>query len=575
MRPLLRRPSVVLLLLLLACASEGRAQDVRFVSLRPAGAPGEWTAVLTGRGIRNPGSLAFRADGAALTAEPAGTEGGELRVRLKGVPAGVSRIEVGKAAVEVGATGAPFDDWIVYHVMMSMFANGSPGNDGEITGWKHPNYAGGDLQGVLQRAGHIQDLGANAVWLSPVFLAQTSHGYDVQNYYRIGNAVGVPGDAAASLELFRSVVKDLHGRGIRVILDIPLNHASAAYQRGEGDPDKLGPRATGARQEAEKVWEGWNSGLRYWSFDHAPTRQFLKNAALYWLTKEDVDGLRLDYVRGVPHDFWAELYADVKKAKPGALLVGEAWIDGQSQEANARDIATYFEKVDGRPQFDTLFDFPMQITMTQVFAQGSPATDLETWLQTTEALYGSGAHPARFLDNHDTARFLAWNPRPERLTAALGFLASLSGPIVLFYGTETGLSHGAPKTGFTDVGRIPMPWQSLDKALVAQVAKILKTRREHPALSRGGRIPLLAAKDHLVMAKVTPEETVFVGVNLGNEAKDVVVDASGLLSGEVTLTPLLGDTSASFTPGTGQLKWRLPAASTVLVAAPGGFPPRP
>ncbi|HEV2845660.1 MAG TPA: alpha-amylase family glycosyl hydrolase [Thermoanaerobaculia bacterium] len=497
------------------------------------------------------------------------TIGGMIRRRLIALLVSLlPLVPSGAHALQVGTDTKPFDDWIIYHVMVSMFANGNPGNDGEIGGWKHPNYAGGDLQGVLERAAHIQSLGANAVWLSPGFQARTSHCYDVLSYYKIGSAVGVPNDPAASLDLFRRLVKDLHGRGIKVILDIPLNHANAAYDRGEGDPDKLNPRATPARQEAEKVWDGWNAGYRYWNFDHQPTRQFLKNAALYWLTKEDVDGLRLDYVRGVPHDFWAELNADVKKAKPGAFLVGEAWIDGQSEEANAKDIATWFEKVGGQPQFDSLFDFPLQIVMTEVFAKGAPATKLEEWLRRTEALYGPGARPTRFLDNHDTARFLAWAQKPERLTAALGFMASLTGPIAIFYGTETGLSHGSPKTGFTDVSRIPMPWKNLDEGLVAQVRRILQTRREHPALSRGGRVPLLAARDHLVMAKVTPEEKVFVGVNLAGEPREVVVDAAGLLTPGAALRPILGESAATYDAEKGQLRWKLPALSTVMVSVP-------
>lgn len=570
MRPTLLK-SLLPLVLLLACAPTAHADDLRFVSLHPSGAAGEWTAVVTGKGARNPGSLAFWADGKPVAAEAAGTSGDQVRLRLKGVPAGVARIEAGSgkeksAAVQVGADSSPFDDWIIYHIMVGMFADGNPANDGEISGWKHPNYAGGDLQGILEHTEHIQSLGANAVWLSPIFAARSSHGYDVTNYYKIASAVAVPGDPAASLDLFNRLVKDLHGRGIRVMLDVPLNHASGSYERPAGDPDNLHPRATGPRQEAEKLWDSWGSGYRYWDFDHGPTRQFLKNVALYWLTKEDVDGLRLDYVRGVPHDFWAELYEDVKKSKPGAFLLGEAWIDQQAQEGNAKDIATYFEPVGGKPQFDSLFDFPLQITMTNVFAQGGSATDLETWLQRTEEAYGPGAHPTRFLDNHDLTRFLSWTDKTGRLTAALGFLASLTGPIDLFYGTETGLSDNAAKAGFTDAGRVPMPWKSLNQGLIDQTRKILQTRREHPALSHGGRIPLLADRDQLVMAKVTPEETVLVGVNLSDQPREVTVDAAGLLGAGATFQPVLGESAAAFSADTGQLRWKLPALSTAMVS---------
>ncbi len=463
----------------------------------------------------------------------------------------------------------PYDDWVLYQVTVEMFANGSPANDGEITGWKHPNYAGGDLQGVLEHVDHLQALGVNTVWLSPVFAARSSHGYDATNYYQIGGAVAVPNDPAASLDLFRKLVKELHGRGMRVMLDVALNHASASYDRGAGDPGKLRPRNTTGRQEAEKVWDGWGSNYRYWDFGHAPTRQFLKNVALYWLTQEDVDGLRLDYVRGVPHDFWAELYADVKKAKPGAFLLGEAWIDAGAPEKNAQDVATYFERVDGRPQLDSLFDFPMQSVLTGVFAQGRPASDLEAWLQKTESLYGPGAHATRFLDNHDLARFLAWGGRPERLTAAVGFLASLSGPIAIYYGTETGLSHVAPQAGFTDAGRIPMPWKILNPAILDPVKLALQARREHPALARGARVSLLAEKSQLVLAKVTPEETVLVGVNLAAEPVEVTVDVSKILAPDAALEPVLGQSTVVRVPDTGRIRWKLPAMSTVMVAARG------
>jgi len=569
-------------LLFLACAGPAAAASIHIDAIHPAPSPGEWTVVVSGA---KPDALTFLADGTALkveAAEAAGTEGDAARVRLTGVPAGAARIEVaprGKekdgpaAAVRVGprdARMAALSDLTIYHIMVDMFADGNAGNNGEITGWKHPNYAGGDLQGILAHAGYIQDLGMNAVWLSPIFAARSSHGYDVTNYYQVGSAVAVPNDPKASLDLFQKLVADLHQRGIRVILDIPLNHASASYQRDAGDPDQLHPRATGPKQEAEKLWESWGAGYRYWDFSHAPTRRFLENVALHWLRDENVDGLRLDYVRGVPHDFWADLYGEVKKVKPGAFLVGEAWTDAQGPDVNAKDIATYYAKVDGRPQFDSLLEFPFQKIMTEVFAQGEPARNLEAWLQTDEAVYGPDAFPTYFLDNHDMSRFMSWTDKPDRLVAAVGFMASLSSPVVLFYGTETGLANGDPKTGFTDTGRIPMPWQKLDTALTGRIHAILQARKEHPALTRGGRLPLLADKDVLVQAKIAPEETVLVGVNLSTAPREVEIDTAGLLPAGTKLTPLLGSPAVSggVVGENGRLKWQLPAMATVMLVSP-------
>ena len=73
-------------------------------------------------------------------------------------------------------------------------------------------YAGGDLQGILGKADYLGSLGITDVWLSPIFQSETSHGYDVMSYYRVGDAVAVPGDAEASLELFRRAGDSLAGR---------------------------------------------------------------------------------------------------------------------------------------------------------------------------------------------------------------------------------------------------------------------------------------------------------------------------------------------------------------------------
>ena len=465
------------------------------------------------------------------------------------------------------AAAGPFDDWIVYHVTVEMFADGNRGNDGEISGWKHPLYAGGDLQGILDHLDHLEKLGVNAVWLSPVFASRSSHGYDVTNYYRIADALGVPGKPDESLALFRKLREELAKRGIRTILDIPLNHAAGTYQKPQGDPDGLRPRTTAARQDAEKLWDSWNAGYRYWDFGHEPTRRFLKNVALHWLRDEGVDGLRLDYVRGVPHDFWAELYAEAKAAKPGAFLLGECWQDEGGTEGNAREIATYAAPIDGKPQFDALLDFPLQSALVAAFARGGSAQELESSLQKFETIVGSGARLARFLDNHDLARFMAWADRPERLTAALGFMASLSGPLVIYYGTETGLAHGGPKGGFTDAGRIPMPWAKLDGAQVEKTARILKARRAHPALSQGERLPLFSDKTALAFAKRASDETILVASNLGTAPRELMLDPKGLLAAGSTFEPVFGEAVPSFTAPEGTaLRWTLPPLSTVAVA---------
>ncbi|MEM6454929.1 MAG: alpha-amylase family glycosyl hydrolase, partial [Acidobacteriota bacterium] len=519
--------------------------DTAIVHLRPIDA-GTWAIELSTDAKLD--ALRFEVDGQAV--EVTVDEAAPDRLTLRAVPPDAQVLRVrdrdgtSLAALRLaddrvdGAQRAP-GDWTVYHVMVGHFASGSGVNDGEIDGWRHKQYVGGDLQGVLERADHLAALGIDAVWLSPIFQAGTSHGYDVENYYRIGDRVAVPDDPEASLALFRQVRDALAERGIDVILDLPLNHASRAYDRKNGSPSGLRPRMTAARQEAEKTWESWGSPYRYWNFSHDDTRRFLIEVGRHWLTEEGVAGLRLDYVRGVPHDFWAEFYAAMQDAKPGAWLLGECWDDGGGAEANAAEIARYYAAVDGRPQFDSLLDFPMQIVLTNVFARrGQDVQTLENWLQSTAARYdatapdGRAGRPALFLDNHDVARFLAWTDDDRRLTAALGFIAALSHPLVMFYGTETGLAHAGGRPGFTDASRVPMVWgEALDADLLARTQTILNARRDYPVLRRGARRPLHADADTLVFAKVAPSADVahaVVGVNLSDQSRTIELPVEGL-----------------------------------------------
>jgi glycosidase len=531
--------------------------------------PGGWHVSVQGMAAPR-----FRLEGQELAARPAeGAAAGTWLVPVEAADPG-SRLVVsdGKRDLLALRPGpdtpavAPFGDWTIYHVMLGHFANGDAGNDrAGLRRWVHPNYAGGDLQGVLGKVEYLRSLGANAVWLSPLFAAETSHGYDVMNYYRVGDAVSVPGDPAAAMDLYRRTVAALQEAGIRVILDLPLNHGSGSYERRDGDPKGLKPKTTSAQQEAEKVWESWNTGFRYWNFSDANTREFLKDVGRYWLTEGKADGFRLDYVRGVPHEFWAEFHAAMKAAKPGAFLFGEAWQDSAAAGINAEDIATYYATVPGAgPQFDGLIDFPLQMVMTDAFARGTAgAADLERWLQRTAALYGPQGRPVYFLDNHDMSRFMSWTDErgQERLLAALGFMASLSNPIVIFYGTETGLRGGRAAPGFNDAGRVPMPWSRLDAQLTERVAAILKLRSQVPALTRGGRLPVLVEDELLVMRKTHPSGDVLVAVNLATAERTVTLPAAALGSRAEGWTAALGGTAPE--AGTdGTVTWRLPPLST-------------
>ena len=537
-----------------ACAPPAPTADA--IASEPL-APGESAPPPFGRRAPDPGAI-------AMTPKPASSRPMRPslgRALVLALAAAGGTASPALPAPPPVATARPPAEWTVYHVYLATFRNGDLANDAAgLAGWRDAGYAGGDLAGVLASLDHIRALGADAIWLSPMFAARTSHGYDVTNYFAVGEAVGVAGDRAASLALWRRLRDEAHARGLKLIVDLPLNHASRAYDRRDGDPWQLGPRATGARQSAEKLWESWGAGYRYWDFGHAPTREFLRRVALYWLIEEGADGLRLDYVRGVPLDFWRELAAEVEARAPGRLLLGECWADELGAEGNVAAIAECAGAPASAP-FTALLDFPLQIALADAFTGKAPAARIAQVLDLEASRWGASFRPARFLDNHDLARFVDRAGDRAALAAALAFAAAQGGPLVLFYGTETALGGGPVKPGFTDGGRLPMPWAKLDEALVIEVAEILALRRAHPAMRRGERRGLVADGDVVVDARLADGELLLIGINAGESARRIAFDVPAELPPGAALTSLRGAAPA---PDGDRLSWLLPPRSTAL-----------
>jgi glycosidase len=207
----------------------------------------------------------------------------------------------------------------------------------------------------------------------------------------------------------------------------------------------------------------------------------------------------------------------------------------------------------------------MKIVMTDVFARGEDARQLEQWLQATEQAYGGHGYPIYFLDNHDMSRFTDWatGQGPERLLAAVTFMATLRGPMVLFYGTETGIYGGQAQPGFTDSSRIPMPWDELDEALIGKMRQVIAMKREYPVLQRGARLPLHADETTVIMVRQDDDHQALVAANTGTEPSTVSFQFSGAEGAAfeaVVGTAPEGDGS--------QWRWEIPPLTTAVAIRP-------
>lgn len=330
----------------------------------------------------------------------------------------------------------------------------------------------GDLNGVTEKLDYIADMGFNGIWLMPIFDGTSYHKYDVADYYSVDPEYG-------TLDDFDRLIEEAHKRGIKVIIDLALNHTSVEhpwfteaveYIKANGEPGgeygsrynftKEPPisgysRITGTDYYYESQF--W-SGMPDLNLDDEATRNEIANIMSYWLTEHDCDGFRLDattyYYTGIIGrnvEFLSWVNETAKSYKSDCYIVGEAW------ETSDVTINQYYES-----GIDSFFLFTAAQgtgTLANLVRKQSGAgyAALATKLQN---IYTTGSL-APFLGNHDTARPASYMGKEDDAKMAGGLLLMMSGNVFVYYGEEIGmLSKGGAKSD--PAKRIAMYWDRGD-----------------------------------------------------------------------------------------------------------------
>lgn len=327
----------------------------------------------------------------------------------------------------------------------------------------------GDLRGIIERLDYIEALGVDMLWLMPIHPSVSYHKYDVSDYYDIDPAYG-------TLEDFDALVAACDERGIRMMLDLVVNHtgrehpwfqaACEALRNGTESPYIAWYHFTqgeGQHQVPGTDWyyEGqFGDHMPDLNLDNPEVRAEIARIMAFW-QGHGVKGFRLDavtsYYTGANQsnaEFLAFLTQTAKANDPDCYLVGEVWSDSAT-------ILTLY-----RSGIDSLFNFPAAdsggtfIKAAQNAKGASAARILAEWnAQVRETAPGSIDAP--FLTNHDLARssgMLRLNPGLEK-TAAMLYLLMPGRPTV-YYGEEIGMTG----SGRDENKRLPMVWSAAEGA---------------------------------------------------------------------------------------------------------------
>ena len=362
------------------------------------------------------------------------------------------------------------------------------------------DFFGGDIAGIIEKLDYIADLGANTIYMTPVFRASSNHKYDTADFKNIDPHFGTNAD-------FETLTMEAKKRGIRVIPDTSLNHVGSdsiyfdrfgkyqskgAFRGGKVRRDS--PYASWftfdeTKPDPDKQFKGWvgvtdlpelnKASPAYRAFAYGATDSVTK----VWLDR-GAAGWRMDVAPWVPDDFWREWRAAVKQHRPDALTISETWFDASK----------YFLG----DMFDTTMNYIFRNSVLD-YAGGGKAKQMYANLELIREVYPAQTFYAlmNLLSTHDAARALhVFGFEGERTEAekirlakqqlrlAVFFQMIYPGAPTIYYGDEVGVTGGEDP-----YNRATYPWADKggkpDLALHADFKTLIKMRNDHPVLRHG------------------------------------------------------------------------------------------
>ena len=507
-----------------------------------------------------------------------------------------------------GSNGNPWwNDVVFYEIFVRSFYD----SDGDGIG---------DLNGVIEKLDYLNDgnptttddLGVTGIWLMPIMESPSYHGYDVVDYLQVDEEYGTNED-------FQRLMAEAHQRGIRVIVDLVLNHTSRQhpwfqesrnldseyrdwYLWADEAPAYRGPWG-------QQVWHRLDESYYYAVFwDGMPDLNYenpdvvatMFDTARFWLEDMGADGFRLDAIKHMvedgsiqenspdTHALMESFFTFYKGVDPNAFAVGEAWTATQQVLRYTGD------------EVDIAFQFDLAETIFNSVDIGINSMVLRQQQAIIEA-FPAGQY-AIFLTNHDQNRIMSQlDEDVDKARMAASWLLTSPGVPFIYYGEEIGMTgtkpdedlrrplawtSQAPGVGFTtgtpwrlpanDFSQRNIASQTADPdSLLSHYRALIHLRNEHEALRVGDWWWVESSDAHVyAYLRTTANETVLIILNLDNQAVSdyALTLADGPLTDEVAIEMLLGagdaaapslNTSGGFTAYTPIPE--LPAYSTFII----------
>ncbi|NHZ72089.1 MAG: alpha-amylase [Aquificales bacterium] len=462
-----------------------------------------------------------------------------------------------------------WDESIFYEIFVRSFAD----SDGDGVG---------DINGLIENLDYLNDgdphtnsdLGITGIWLMPIMQSPSYHGYDTVDYYQVDDEYG-------SNEDFKRLVEEANDRGIRVIVDLVMNHTSDQHPWFQEARDPASAQRDWYIWQDEapvdsNYWHQDDDGSYYYgyfwggmpdlNYENPEVTAVMQEIIRFWLDDMGADGFRLDAIKHLIEDgriventpathTWLQqdFYPYVKDINPQALTVGEIW-------STPDDIVPYIGD-----EVDIAFEFSLADAILES-AVSERKVHVERAQQTAAETYPAGQF-ATFLANHDQNRARSRLLSDEQAKVAATLQLMSPGVPFIYYGEEIGMQGEKPDENI----RRPMQWhgdggfstgepwqpyfedyqerhvsaQSDDPdSLLNHYRALVQLRNTYPALRSGGWTAVPTDNSSLyAFLRTNTEESILVLVNLGRKLVDsyTLTLPAGVLTESMTPVMLMGE----------------------------------
>jgi glycosidase len=443
-------------------------------------------------------------------------------------------------------------DW-VYLIMPDRFANGNPDNDStsdtsekaqRSTPWRRH---GGDLQGMMEHLDYIADLGATAIWSTPLLLdnedGTSYHGYSCSDYYLIDPRFGTN-------EMFKEYVDECHKRNLKVIMDIVPNHSSTTHWWYDDQPFKdwthkwdkytqsnwtfsTNMDFNASKSDLYQMESGWfDRSMADMNLDNPYLLHYFKQWAVWWIEFSGLDGLRVDtypYNEKMPMSEWCKA---VMAEYPNMNIVGEVWTSSIPQLAYWQ--GDNYNKDGFNSHLKSIMDFPLHDAIRSAMTESGSHVG---WGQGMTRIYDILSHDFVYHDlqnmmimaaNHDTDRIGdVCEGDSRKMKIAHTLLATLRGMPQILYGDElmfrsTDRSKGHPTL------RIDFPggWKGdkrnlfdasqhvgAEKDVYDYTRHIMNWRKEKEVIHSGKTLHFIDRNNTYAYFRYNDSDVVFVFIN--------------------------------------------------------------